>query len=223
MSEEEKVEFGVARKDVGASLFKAGRLTMALQRYKRVVDCFSYIDGIKDENNKNKAKELKKACELNKAACHLKLEDYIEAKKACEAVLKDEVSNVKAIYRRAQAHLALKEFPECMRDCKKVVELDAQNRDARSLIKKAQAGQKEEDKKSKGLFANMCKALGKGPIPEPFVAKRPHDDMDDDDGDDDDDEVNIYKDKADKKFAAEQDAEMADAAEANKDLTASTA
>merc|ERR1719162_741396 len=185
MSEEEKVEFAVARKDVGANLFKAGRSSMALQRYKRVVDCFSYIDGIKDENNKNKAKELKKACELNKAACYLKLEDYIEAKKACEAVLKDEASNVKAIYRRAQAYLALKEFPECMRDCKKVVELDAQNRDARSLIKQAQAGQKEEDKKSKGLFANMCKALGKGPIPEPFVAKKSQEDgMDSEDDED---------------------------------------
>jgi len=226
MDEEEKVAFAVARKDVGASLFKAGRLTMALQRYKRVVDCFSYIDGIKDENNKNKAKELKKACELNKAACYLKLEDYIEAKKACEAVLKDESSNVKAIYRRAQAHLALKEFPECIRDCKKVVELDASNRDARSLIKQAQAGQKEEDKISKGLFANMCKALGKGPIPEPFVAKKSaEDDMgdDEDDDDDDDDDVNILKDKANKAFDAERAAEKTDAAEVTTDPTASAA
>jgi len=35
-------------------------------------------------------------------------------------------------------------------------------------MKMAQVAQKEEDKKSKGLFTNMCKAIGKGPIPEPY-------------------------------------------------------
>merc|ERR1712136_295403 len=47
----------------------------------------------------------------------------------------------------------------------------------------AQAGQKEDDKMSKGLFANMCKALGKGPIPEPGKSKAPEYDSEDD-GDD---------------------------------------
>merc|ERR1712039_66489 len=83
------------------------------------------------------------------------------------AVLKEDTQNVKAIYRRAQAELGLKNFLDCIKDCKKVVELDPPNKEARALLKQAQAGQKEEDKKAKGLFANMCKALGKGPIPEP--------------------------------------------------------
>merc|ERR1711865_380935 len=96
-----------------------------------------------------KAKEMKKVCELNKAACYLKLEDHAEAKKACDTVLKDERNNVKAIYRHAQAELGLKNFADCMRDCKRVVEIDANNKDARNLLKQAQVGQKEEDKKSK--------------------------------------------------------------------------
>merc|ERR1712178_131125 len=181
---EEKISFGQDRKDVGATLFKAGRLNMALQRYKKVVEIFNYIDNFKDEDLKQKAKDLKKVCELNKAACYLKLTDFAEAKKACETVLKDESQNVKAIYRRAQAQYGLKNFSDCIRDCKRVVEGDAQNKEARTLLKQAQAGQKEEDKKSKGLFANMCKALGKGPIPEPYKAKKPgYDDMDDDEDD----------------------------------------
>merc|ERR1711972_637806 len=80
---------------------------------------------------------------------------------------KDDKFCVKALYRRAQAELGLKNYLECMTDCKAIVNIDAQNREARALLKEAQVGQKEEDKKSKGLFANMCKALGKGPIPEP--------------------------------------------------------
>jgi len=180
MSEEEKVEFATSRKDKGSELFKAGRHVMALQRYKKVGELFSYIDNFKEEN-KAKAKTLKCTCELNKAACYLKLQDHVEARKACDAVLKDDPQNVKAVYRRAQAEFGLKDFLDCIRDCKRVVELDPQNKEARALLKQAQAGQKEEDKKSKGLFASMCKALGKGPIPEPYKAPAGMD-MDDEDG-----------------------------------------
>jgi len=184
MSEEEKVEFGLARKEVATELFKSGRFAMALGRYKKIVELFNYIDNFKEEN-KEKAKDLKKVCELNKAACYLKIADYDEAKKACGEVLKNDSMNVKALYRKAQCDYHLKNFSDCMLGCKRVVEIDAQNKDARALMKQAQAGQKEEDKKSKGLFANMCKALGKGPIPPPFVEKKPTGDMDDDDDEDD--------------------------------------
>jgi hypothetical protein len=87
------------------------------------------------------------------------------------------------LYRRAQAELSLKNFIECIKDCKSVVEVDPQNREARALLKQAQEGQKEVDKQAKGLFANMCKALGKGPIPEPGKSKRPHDDSEEDEDD----------------------------------------
>ena len=179
MNEEEKLEFGAARKEVGASLFKAGRFAMSLQRYKKVTDIFSFADNFKEEN-KAKAKELKKLCNLNKAACYLKTGDFFEAKGTCDAVLKEDSQNLKATFRRAQAHFGMKNFLDCIQDCKRVVELDAQNRDARLLLKKAQEGQKEEDKKSKGLFASMCKALGKGPIPPPHKEKRPYEDEDKD-------------------------------------------
>jgi len=172
MSEEEKIEFGLARKEVGTTLFKSGRFAMALQRFIKVADLFSYVDGLRDEN-KAKAKELKKVCELNKAACYLKLLEYVEARQACDTTLKDEKHNIKALYRRAQAEYGLSNFAECMRDCKRVVGIDPQNRDARALLKQAEVGQKEVDKKSKGLFADMCKDLGKGPIPEPGGTQEP--------------------------------------------------
>jgi len=184
MSEEEKVEFGAARKDMGSSLFKAGRVALALQRYKKVSDLFSYIDNFKPEN-KDRAKELKQLSELNRAACHLKLQEFAEARTACNNVLKEEKQNVKALYRRAQAEYGLKNFLECMRECKSLIEVDPQNREARSLLKQAQVGQKEVDKQTKGLYASMCKALGRGPIPEPGKSKQPFDE--DLDGEDEED------------------------------------
>merc|ERR1739845_274950 len=95
-------------------------------------------------------------------------------------------------------------------DCKRVINIDAQNKDARALLKQAQAGQKEDDKKSKGMFANMCKALGKGPIPEPYKAKGPGG-MDGMDMGMDDDEGDMPMDDAP---PAEAEAEPVDAAAA---------
>jgi hypothetical protein len=46
-SEEEKIDFANARKDVGARLFKEGRYSMAMERYKKIVDLFNYIDSYK--------------------------------------------------------------------------------------------------------------------------------------------------------------------------------
>ena len=43
MSEDEKLEFGTARKEVGAGLFKSGRFVMALQRYKKVGLCMKLL------------------------------------------------------------------------------------------------------------------------------------------------------------------------------------
>jgi len=182
MSEEEKVDFGLARKDVGSDLFKRGRISLALERYKKVIDLFNYTDNFNEEN-KAKAKDLKKICELNLAACHLKVKDYSAAKKSCSNVLKDERENVKALFRRAQADVAMKNFEIAMSDLKKCIEIDPQNKAARALYKEAQVGQKEEDKKSKGLFAKMCGGLGKGPIPPPGKDKSmaEDDDVDDDD------------------------------------------
>jgi len=185
MSEDEKLEHGFARKDVAASLFKSGRVAMALGRYKKVVDLFSYIDNFQADN-KEKAKDLKKVCELNKAACFLKLGQDTEARTACDTVLKDDRQNLKALFRKAQAECNLKNFLESIRLCKLVIEQDTQNKDARALLKKAQAGQKEEDKQAKGLFSNMCKALGKGKIPDPYKAPKPTGEEWEDDEDDDD-------------------------------------
>lgn len=185
MSEEEKVEFGIARKEIGSDLFKRARITLALERYKKVIDLFNYTDNFKEEN-KVKAKDLKKLCELNLAACHLKVQDYSAAKKSCTNVLKDEAGNVKALFRRAQADVALKNFMDAMADLKKCIDLDPQNKAARALYKDAQVGQKGEDKKSKGLFAKMCGGLGKGPIPPPGKDKSMAEDDDEMDGDEDD-------------------------------------
>jgi len=158
LSEEEKLQLGTAGKEAGTSLFKRGRTELALERYKKVSELLNNVDSFKEEQKKA-AKELKKLCELNKAACHLKLKRFDEVKKACDVILKDESCNVKALFRKAQAELELKEFSSSLALLRKVLEIDPQNREARVMLKQAQQGQKEEDRNVKGLYAKMCKGL----------------------------------------------------------------
>lgn len=198
LSEEEKIAHGLARKEVGTTNLKNGRLHLALERYKKVASLFTTIDNFKDEN-KEKAKQLKQACEANKAVVYLRLKDYVEAKKCCETVLKDDSRNIKALHRRAQCELNLKNFSQCVTDCKKVIQLDPNNKETRALLMQAREGQKQDDVEAKGLFANMCKALGKGPIPEPGKTENPADmDCGEDDEDEGEDDMEDEEEKCEK-------------------------
>merc|ERR1719240_2252427 len=61
---------------------------------------------------KQKSAEILRLCELNKAACALKLGDPLTAKQSCTVVLKDEPQNTKALFRRATALTELGEPEE---------------------------------------------------------------------------------------------------------------
>jgi FK506-binding protein 4/5 len=108
------------------------------------------------EEQKKSAKALKVACNLNNAACKLKLKDYKQAEKLCtkvwllstisekinalvylktitdsymnKQVLELESTNVKALYRRAQAYIQLADLDLAEFDIKKALEIDPDNR-----------------------------------------------------------------------------------------------
>merc|ERR1712048_1546290 len=166
----EDIEFLAKRKDVGTALFKSGRLTLALHRYMDVEEYFTRcnINDLEEEENRVKAKELKKSCILNQAAVFMKLKYPTDVINCCTAVLEMENDNLKAYYRRAQAYYEIEYIEECIADCKRVVEIDPQNREARALLKQAVADRKKVDTEDTSLFSSMCKDIGKGSIPEPY-------------------------------------------------------
>lgn len=71
---------------------------------------------------------LKISCNLNNAACKLKLRDYKQAVKLCTKVLDFDSKNVKALYRRAQACIRLVDLDVAEMDIKKALEIDPDNR-----------------------------------------------------------------------------------------------
>eukprot|EP00411_Alexandrium_monilatum_P011778 CAMPEP_0175323062 /NCGR_PEP_ID=MMETSP0093-20121207/72790_1 /TAXON_ID=311494 /ORGANISM="Alexandrium monilatum, Strain CCMP3105" /LENGTH=555 /DNA_ID=CAMNT_0016619957 /DNA_START=49 /DNA_END=1712 /DNA_ORIENTATION=+ len=151
MSEAEKLEYAAARKEAGSTLFRAGRVALAMGQAK---DTWSMSEAEKLEYaaaRKEAGSTLFRAGRVALAMGQAKDTDHAEAKKTCDKILSEDSSNVKARFRRAQADFGMKNFLDCLADLKRIIEVDPQNREARTLLKEAQAGQKEEDKKSKGL------------------------------------------------------------------------
>ncbi|KAH8804653.1 hypothetical protein F5884DRAFT_796784 [Xylogone sp. PMI_703] len=89
---------------------------------------------------------------VNRAACHLSLQNYRSATMDCAHALRINPSNIKAYYRSARALLALNKIKEADDACARGLELDPENAAlkaiAQEIIKK---NNQEQEKKKKEL------------------------------------------------------------------------
>jgi FK506-binding protein 4/5 len=113
------------------------------------------------EEEKKAAKALKVTCNLNNAACKLKLKEYKQAEKLCTKVLELESKNVKALYRRAQAYINLADLDLAEFDIKKALEIDPDNRDVKLEYKTLKEKMREFNKKEAKFYGNMFAKLNK--------------------------------------------------------------
>ncbi|KAJ7950530.1 Peptidylprolyl isomerase [Quillaja saponaria] len=160
MNTEEKIEAAGKKKEQGNVLFKAGKYARASKRYEKAVKYIEY-DSSFGEEEKKKAKALKVACNLNNAACKLKLKDYKQAEKLCTKVLELDSTNVKALYRRAQAYIQLADLDLAEFDIKKALEIDPDNREVKLEYKTLKEKVKEYNKKEAKFYGNMFAKITK--------------------------------------------------------------
>lgn len=160
MKNEEKVEAAIRKKEEGNVLFKAAKYGKASKRYEKAGKFVEYDNNFSEEEKKQ-AKALKISCNLNNAACKLKMKDYKEAAKLCSKVLELETSNVKALYRRAQAYMNLADLDLAEFDIKKALEIDPDNRDVKLEYKVLKNKMKEFNKKDAKFYGNMFAKLTK--------------------------------------------------------------
>jgi len=103
-------------KDLGNAAFKAGNLEEALVLYTKAID-------LSDDNNPDRGTFYK-----NRAAVHLKKEDYDRVVSDCSKALESSPSDPKALFRRCQAHEALEEWDQAYADAKSVHNNDPKNK-----------------------------------------------------------------------------------------------
>lgn len=158
---EELVPHCARRKEVGAAFFKEKSWRRALKRYQHVTSQLQYVDHWEDASRKSEAIELRRLCNLNAAACLLKLEAWSSAERACSAVLAEDPDNVKALFRKGQASKELnlgREAEQCFR---RVLELDTENKEAKRMLVLCKQMVKEEVDKEKELYGRMTQRLNK--------------------------------------------------------------
>ncbi|KAL7081773.1 hypothetical protein ACP275_14G059200 [Erythranthe tilingii] len=158
MNTEEKIEAAGKKKEEGNSLFKAGKYAKASKRYEKAAKYIEHETSFSDEEKKL-CKVLKVTCNLNNAACKLKLKDYKQAEKLCSKVLELESTNVKALYRRAQAYMNMADLDVAEFDIKKALELDPENREVKLGYKALKEKMKEYNKKDAKFYGNMFAKL----------------------------------------------------------------
>ncbi|GER31411.1 peptidyl-prolyl cis-trans isomerase FKBP62 [Striga asiatica] len=160
MNTEEKIEAAGKKKEEGNALFKAGKYVKASKRYEKAAKYIEYDTSFSEEEKK-RSKVLKVTCNLNNAACKLKLKDYKNAEKLCTKVLELESTNVKALYRRAQAYMNMADLDLAELDIKKALEIDPDNRDVKLEHKALKEKVKEFNKKDAKFYGNMFAKLNK--------------------------------------------------------------
>ncbi|XP_066330976.1 70 kDa peptidyl-prolyl isomerase-like [Miscanthus floridulus] len=146
LNNEEKIEAASKKKEEGNALFKLGKYARASKRYEKAAKHIEYESSF-SEDEKKQSKQLKISCNLNNAACKLKLKDYKEAVKLCTKVLELDSQNVKALYRRVQAYIQLADLELAEADIKKALEIDPNNRDVKLEYKTVKEKIKEYNKK----------------------------------------------------------------------------
>jgi len=150
----EKLEQAEIRKMKGTEFFKKGLMEKAQINYQTVLD---YLDTETSYEGDEKGQRdgLVLAARLNLAAVELKLGDNGKVIEHCGAALAIQGDSAKAFFRRAQAHKSRKDYGLAAADYKKVLELEPENKAAKSQMAACKKEQQQELQREKKLYANM--------------------------------------------------------------------
>ncbi|KAL3505106.1 hypothetical protein ACH5RR_034947 [Cinchona calisaya] len=153
MNDRERIEAANKKKEEGNLLFKGGKYQRAGKKYDKALDLLS--GDVSFDDDLELVQSLRVMCWLNGAACCLKLNDFHGAVKHCSMVLDVEFSNVKALYRRAQAYMETADLHLAELDIKKALETDPENREVKLLHKNLQKFRAESDKSDAQIYTTM--------------------------------------------------------------------
>jgi FK506-binding protein 4/5 len=123
----------------------------------RFEEALSWLVHVYGDADLERAKPVKVACLLNKAAAELKLLKFADARASCDKVLEIDAANVKALTRRAQANVGRGELLLAKADMVAAVKLDPSNRALRTeydgVLASIKASEASEKKAFGGLFS----------------------------------------------------------------------
>ncbi|KAF1621268.1 Peptidyl-prolyl cis-trans isomerase FKBP5, partial [Eudyptes chrysolophus] len=154
MDTKEKLEQAAVVKEKGTMYFKEGKYLQAVIQYGKIVSWLEMEYGLSEKESKASDSFLLAAF-LNLAMCYLKLREYAKAVECCDKALGLDQDNEKGLYRRGEARLLMNEFELAKCDFQKVLEVNPQNKAAKSQISVCQKKTKEHNERDRRIYANM--------------------------------------------------------------------
>ena len=147
-------------KEDGNTHFKNQRYVEAVKSYNKALEEFS-------QHHQFVAVVLK-----NRAACYLKLKDFLAALSDCTQSLQITPNDPKALYRRAQAYEGDGSLTEAFSDLKLLISIDPKNKEANALAQKLTITIKKHQDilhSTQGMVEEMFRALKNPNTPQAKV------------------------------------------------------
>jgi len=156
----EKLEQAEIRKSKGTDFFKKGLVEKAQTNYNAVLEYLDSESSLEGEEQ-TKRDALVLAARLNLAACELKLGDHAKVIEHCNEALTIQGDSTKAFFRRGQALQKRKDYSQAVSDYKRVVELEPENKAAKSQMAVCNKEIQKDLLREKKLYTNMFSGVGK--------------------------------------------------------------
>ncbi|RHZ74111.1 hypothetical protein Glove_227g14 [Diversispora epigaea] len=164
LESKELLEFARKIKEIGNNYFKNLKYDKALKKYSKAIRYLNADPSFENEESNTLSKEyysLKISCNLNEAACSLKLEKWIDVVEATNLVLDVPSENLsvadktKALYRRGCAKIGLKDEEEAIKDLKEARKLSPNDSAISKELSKANQKLKGREQAERKAYSKM--------------------------------------------------------------------
>jgi len=118
-------------KERGVSLYSAGNIEFAIQRFNRAADFVRRVDesgNFPPKSVRERGHTVLCHCELNLAACRLKTSEHEKVLEHCTSALALDPHSVKGLFRRSQALAKLGRYQEARKDAVDAQTLEPTNK-----------------------------------------------------------------------------------------------
>jgi len=155
----DKFDYALARKTSGNVFFEKNDVELAMQKYKKSLDVFSYDSNLKDDEKDKVNKQIKLPVHLNMAACFAKMNDLPKVIENATKALELDSKNVKALWRRGAAKTDMGDWMDAKRDLNDALQMDPNNKTVKNALVKLKQVMENQDKKDKARYKNMFQRL----------------------------------------------------------------
>ncbi|XP_061788845.1 peptidyl-prolyl cis-trans isomerase FKBP5 [Nerophis lumbriciformis] len=154
MDLQEKLNLAFETKHKGNLYYKGGHYYQAVVQYQRIISWLEMEcgNGLEQQNRINNFLSM---AHLNLALCFLRIKDFSQVVQNCNKVIEIDPCNEKGLYRRGEARLLRNEFTLALADFQQVLQVNADNRAARTQISICRSKMKEYHELDKKTYANM--------------------------------------------------------------------